>query len=33
MAEKSDREHHIMPGNLPGAEFLKEKKGVLVTEV
>jgi len=25
MAEKSDREHHIMPGNLPGAEFLKEK--------
>jgi hypothetical protein len=28
MAEKSDREHHIMPGNLPGAEFLKKKKGV-----
>jgi len=26
MAEKSDREHHIMPGNLPGAEFLKKKK-------
>jgi len=26
MAEKSDREHHIMPGNLPGAEFVKEKK-------
>jgi len=23
MAEKSDWEHNIMPGNLPGAEFIK----------
>ena len=28
MAEKSDWEHNIMPGNLPGAEFLEKKKEI-----
>jgi len=30
MAEKSDWEHNIMPGNLPGAEFLEKKKRLII---
>jgi hypothetical protein len=32
MAEKSDWENNVMPGNLPGAEFLKGKKRELIIE-